>query len=337
MVWNLIGHSWAEKMLQQHVKNHTLRHAYLFTGPQGVGRRSLALTFARSINCLQLASDGVPCNECRACQQIGRMQHPDLSIVQVEDERDVILVDQIRELQHTLSLAPYEARYRIALLLNFEQANDNAQNALLKTLEEPNDRVILLLTANLAENLLPTIASRCEILQLRPTSLQELSRTLMESEKLEQDRAELIAHIAGGRVGYALHLCREPELLARRASWLEDLLYLLGASRRERLAYAEAKAPRGDERAGVREVLREAYEFWCSFWRDVLLTGSRSDVPISNLDYVEAVNHLAQQINPGTSSDIIRRLEHALQRLGNANLRLLTESLLLEWPHVKVA
>jgi DNA polymerase-3 subunit delta' len=337
MAWNLIGHSWAENMLQQHVNNHTLRHAYLFTGPQGVGRRSLALAFARAINCLQPASAGVPCDECRACQQIGRMQHPDLSIVQVEEEHDVILVDQIRELQHTLSLAPYEAKYRIALLLNFEQANDNAQNALLKTLEEPNERVILLLTATLAENLLPTIASRCEILQLRPTSLQELSRALMESEKLEQDKAELLAHIAGGRVGYAFHLCREPELLARRASWLEDLLHLLGASRRERLAYAEAKAPSRAERTEIREVLREAYEFWCSFWRDVLLTGSRADVPISNLDYAEVVHHLAQQVNPENSSVLIRRLEHALQRLGNANLRLLTEALLLEWPHLEIA
>ena len=107
MAWDLIGHAWAEKMLQQHIASGQVRHAYLFTGPSGVGRRSLALHFAMAINCLQPNASGIPCGNCRNCTQIEQMQHPDLSIVQAELAGGVLKVEQIRELQHQLSLSPY--------------------------------------------------------------------------------------------------------------------------------------------------------------------------------------------------------------------------------------
>ncbi len=108
------------------------------------------------------------------------MQQADLHIVAPETEGGMIKVDQIRDLQRSLILSPYEAKYRIALLLNFHQANANAQNALLKTLEEAPRKVILLLTADSAESLLPTISSRCEILRLRPTGIDSLAAALEE-------------------------------------------------------------------------------------------------------------------------------------------------------------
>ncbi len=332
MVWHLVGQAWAESMLQQHILRGQVRHAYLFTGPSGVGRRSLALSFAQALICIQSSTPGVPCGTCRNCIQVERMQHPDLSVVQAESVGGVLKVEQVRELQRQLSLAPYEAAYRIALLLRFDEANDSAQNSLLKTLEEPNDKVILLLTAELPENLLPTIVSRCELLHLRPAPLQELTDALVERESLPADQARLIAHIAGGRPGYALHLCHEPNLMERRKLWLDDLLSLLGAKRREKLAYANAKFYSRDERGEAREVLREALIWWLTFWRDVLLTSSGVTDALTNLDYADQVQKVSSRVDRSSALKLVKRLEASLGRLNNANLRLLAEALLLDWP-----
>jgi len=127
-----------------------------------------------------------------------KMQHPDLDILQADQSTGQLKVDQIRELQHHLALSPYEARYRIALLLNFERANPNAANALLKTLEEPPDQVILILTADSPENLLPTIVSRCEVIRLRPLSYELLASQLVRNLGVDPERAEILAHVSNG-------------------------------------------------------------------------------------------------------------------------------------------
>ncbi len=334
MTWDLIGHAWAEKMLQQHIASGQVRHAYLFTGPGGVGRRTLALHFCMAINCLQPISPGTPCGTCRNCVQIQRMQHPDLCIVQAETIGGVLKIEQVRELQHQFSLAPYEASKRVALLLRLEESNDNAQNALLKTLEEPNEKTILLLTADSAENLLPTISSRCEVLRLYPVPVDELASALVKRENIDSEKARLIAHIAGGRPGFAFQLMHEPELLERRQGWLADLLMLLKTNRRQRLAYCENNFYAGDDRSEIREVLREALTYWLSFWRDVLLTVSGADVPLTNLDFTEQVRQISAWQNLNSARFFTQRIESSLPRLSNANLRLLAESLLLEWPQV---
>ncbi len=133
MHWDMLGHEWAVNLLREHVAQGNFRHAYLITGPQGVGRRTLALRFAQALNCPQPLSPGEPCRTCRTCTQIENMQHPDLAIVQAERAGSVLKVDQVRELLPSLSLAPYQANYRVALFLRFEEANQNAANALLKT------------------------------------------------------------------------------------------------------------------------------------------------------------------------------------------------------------
>ena len=246
MTWDLLGHTWAEDLLRRHIATGELRHAYLFTGAPGIGRRSLALEFARAINCTQPPAPGDFCGTCRVCTQTARMQQPDLGIVTAESEGAMIKVDQVRALQRSLSLTPYEARYRIALLLNFQTANPNAQNALLKTLEEAPRQVILLLTADAPENLLPTIASRCEILRLRPVAVEVLEEALRTRWQLEPERARLLASLSNGRAGLALRMAADPTLLEKRAGQVEEFLRLLPLNRRERFAAAEALAKNRD-------------------------------------------------------------------------------------------
>lgn len=329
MEWNVLGHEWAAVFLQQQIKRDEVRHAYLFSGPAGVGKRTLALRFAQALNCLQPPAPGLPCGHCRLCQQIERMQQADLSILQAETEGGVLKVDQVRLLQHTLSLTPYEAHYRVALLLRFHEANQNAQNALLKTLEEAPPRVILLLTALSSESVLPTISSRCEIIRLHPMHLAQLQEALQSRWGLKPAEARLLAHISGGRPGYALRLYENPVFLEKRRTWLADAQQMLPANRRQRFHYAERLSK-------DKETFRQVLQIWLSFWRDVLLCAAAAHLPLTNLDYEDAIRGLASQVDSETARACVAGLEQAVLRLdANINPRLLAEVLLLDWPTFK--
>ncbi len=333
MSWNITGHTWAADMLRQHIVGGNLRHAYLFSGPTGVGRRTLALRFAQAVNCTQPPAPGDACGKCQTCRQIERMQHTDLTVVQAEEAGAVLKVKQVRELQHMLSLSPYAGGYRVALLLRFEEANANAQNALLKTLEEPNPKVLLLLTADDPENLLPTITSRCELLRLRPMAVDDLAAALEAHENLSKDKALLIAHISGGRAGFAKRLACDGEMLEKRKQWMVDMLALLPAGRTERFHYSEKTTRIGKkDRGEAKSVLLEGMANWLSFWRDVMLVGTESGTQITNIDLRESVHRTAEAVDPRDAARAVSVLEHGFKRIQTANLQLMLDTILLDWP-----
>ncbi len=325
--WNLVGHEWAVDMLKKHVVNGTTRHAYLFVGPPGVGRRTLALRFAQALNCPTPLAPGVPCGECRDCKQIALMQHADLTIVQAEAEGGTLKVDQIREARRILTLKPYQAKHRVALFLRFQEANDNAANALLKTLEEAPSYAVLILTADNPEQLLPTIVSRCEVLRLRPLEIERVQREI-ESRGVETNQAKLIAHISGGRFGYALRLVEDPSLLEKRDARLNDLQNLISASRVEKFAYA-------DKLAGDRESMRQAVLIWLSYWRDVMLRAAQAQTPLVNVDRNVEIEDLAGKLDLSAARIVVSGHEDVLGKMEkNVNSRLLAEVLLLDLPRM---
>jgi|SRR5688572_16349234 len=324
--WNLVGHEWAVGMLKKHVVNGP-RHAYLFAGPPGLGRRTLALRFAQALNCPTPVDAGIPCGQCRDCKQIQAMQYADLTIVQAESEGGIIKVDQIRDARRMLTLKPYMAKYRVALFLRFHEANDNAANALLKTLEEAPSYAVLILTADTPEQLLPTIVSRCEVLRLRPLSNEAVQREL-ETRGLETDRAKLIAHISSGRFGYALQLVEDTTLLEKREEQLNDLQRLVAASRVEKFAYA-------DKLARDKDLMRHTILIWLSYWRDVMLRAAQAETPLTNLDRNMEIESLAGRMNISSARNAVAQLEDALEKMErNVNTRLLAEVVLLDLPRV---
>ena len=331
--WNLLGHEWAVDMLRQHAAHDEIRHAYLFCGPPGLGRRTLALRLAQALNCTKPLAPGVPCGLCRDCKQIDAMQHPDMNVIQALDgdnlpkEGGTLKVDQIREVQRSLSLKPYQAKYRVALFLRFQEANDNAANALLKTLEEAPAHAILLLTADTPEQLLPTINSRCEILRLRPLPIEAVTADLIY-RGVDEERARLLAHISGGRPGYARRLVDDVTLLEKRDERLNDLQSLLPAARVEKFSYA-------DKLSRDKDAMRQAITIWLSYWRDVMLRVAGAETPLINVDRNMEIEFLAGRLNLSTARRVVSDLENALEKMDrNVNSRLLAEVLLMDWPHL---
>ena len=323
--WNLLGHEWAVDMLSQHVANQSMRHAYLITGSPGLGRRSLALAFARSLTCSDAPAPGEFCGECRNCRQMGAMQHPDLTIIEAETEGGMLKVEQIRELRKSVLLSPYQAPYRIVLLLRFQEANASAANALLKTLEEAPSKVILILTADNLEQLLPTIVSRCEVLRLRPLPIPRVDEFL-RVKGADDSKAKLLAHLSAGRPGYALRLLEDDSSLEFRREKMAELTELFSASRVARFAYAE-------QLAKDKDIFRDTLFLWLSLWRDVMLQCAGETESVTNIDHRALIERLASKLDLSAAKQQLVAAENAIGQLQrNVNSRLLAEVLLLALP-----
>ena len=328
MNWDLIGHEWAVNLLSSHVASKNYRHAYLFCGMAGVGRRTLAIRLAQAMNCPMPPQPGVPCFTCRSCSQFGRMQHPDLAVVEAEQRGGTLKVEQVRELQRSLSLAPFEAKFRVVLLLRFEEANANSANALLKTLEEPPEQVVLILTAESSEALPPTIVSRCEVLHLHPLPLDILTQNLHDRYNLPEEQCARLAHISGGRSGLAIQYIQQPELLEKRQHYLDDHIRLLSASIVERFGYV-------DSIYKDKGVILATLEVWLSFWHDVLLQTTHISIPLVNMDHSTQISQLAARLGLTEVRRILSMITLTLDRLDrNTNPRLALEVLMLDLPHL---
>lgn len=323
--WNLLGHEWAVDMLRQHIAHQSMRHAYLITGSPGLGRRSLALAFARSLTCSAAPAPGESCGECRNCRQMSAMQHPDLTIIESETVGGMLKVEQIRELRKSVLLSPYQAPYRIILLLRFEEANASAANALLKTLEEAPSKVVLLLTADNAEQLLPTIVSRCEVIRLRPLATSRVDEFL-RAKGTDESKAKLLASLSAGRPGYALRLLEDDTALEFRHEKLDEVEELLSASRVARFAYAE-------QLAKDKEAFRATLLLWLSLWRDVMLQTAGESDALTNIDRRALIEKLAKKLSMSEAKRQLTAAESGIGQLQrNVNARLLAENILLDFP-----
>jgi DNA polymerase-3 subunit delta' len=334
MSWpGVFGHDWAIDLLTGALGNDRLSHAYLLTGPAHIGKTTLARAFAQTLNCE--VGGLAPCGACRACQLIAGDRHPDVRLIRPElassGRKETLRIEQVRNLQKALALAPYEARYQVAILTRFHRASLGGANALLKTLEEPPERVIIILTADLLDPLLPTIVSRCQSLSLRPLPLEKVESALLEGWKATEDQAHQLAHLSGGRLGLAVRLLSDPHLLALRQEQLDALESLLHQDRTGRFLYAERMARKKRGTAIV-----DTLELWLGWWRDVVLIAGgdpHTPFPITNLDRIDRITRIARECGLETACEAVRSIQETIWQLErNANTRLAIEVLMLNLP-----
>jgi DNA polymerase-3 subunit delta' len=321
--WGVVGHEWAVRLLRRAIETGSLSHAYLFTGPPGVGKTTLARALATVLLC---QGENRPCDDCRACRLVASGSHPDLHIVESERPGATLKIEQVRDLQRQLALTPLEGRWRVVILRRFEEATTAAANALLKTLEEPPGYVVLVILASDADVLLPTIVSRCQQVTLRPLAVSAVQHALVERWHADPQQAELLAHLSGGRLGWAVRTLGDKTALQRRAERLDDLNQLLGASLVERFRYVEKLAR---DPIAVQETL----DLWIGWWRDVLLVSARADMPLTNVDRQEILREHARRFGLERSTAMVEALSAAFSRLKrNASPQLTLEVLMLDLP-----
>ncbi len=319
------GHAWVQQMLQKAVLSDRTSHAYLFVGPDQVGKTTLVRAFAQAITCESpVAGGGLgACGKCRSCRLAAEGGHPDHRFI--EPGNGQIKIEQIRNLIREANLSPVEGRYKIFIIRSFDSANASAANSLLKTLEEPSETTRILLTSSQAVGILPTITSRCQVLHLRPVPIHDVSAVLQAKEGMSAGRADLLANLSGGRIGWAMQLGSQPELWQVHEQRLEQIQELVQQDIVERMVYAEKLAAHPDVEATLRD--------WLFWWRDVLLVQQDCHDLIVNIDRAEAIQKLAQAAAPG---DVRRFIEALMETAGylrrNVSKRLAIEALLLKVP-----
>ncbi len=356
-VWqSVIGHQWAVEALQSAIRHERVGHAYLITGPEQIGKSTLARTFAQALNCTAADPAERPCGRCRSCALIVAGRHPDVKTIVGESSargKATIKIDQIRQLQNELSLTAAEARYKVAILERFDKASRNAANAFLKTLEEPPGDVVLILTAtetstfvpsaiaqraegdtaagslwDESDIILPTISSRCRTITLRPLPTALIQGALVERWGIEPEKAQILAHLADGRLGRAVQLAQEPTILEERDAGLEMLHDIFRRNRVDRFAMAEKVAQLPEELPGL-------LQLWLGFWRDLILLCTAGDgtVGVSNIDQRNELVVFAENWPRATVLASLHHTEQALWQIErNANTRLVMENLLLAYP-----
>jgi len=325
-MWQVVGHETVVALLDNSIKGGYLSHAYLLVGPPHVGKMTLALNLAQASNCQGAEK---PCGDCASCQRIEVFRHADVQVICL-DGRAEIGIDQIRDIERSASLKPFEGRNRVFIIDGAEHLSSEAANCLLKTLEEPPPNVLLLLLTVNERLLLPTVRSRCQKLELRPLPIPVVERALIDHWEVTPELAMVLARLSSGCLGWAVGAFHDDSIPNQRAARLSSLLQLTGMGRAERFAYAAQLASQfSKNRVAVREVL----SLWIGWWRDLLLIKGECHNFITNLDreamlYSEAENYRLTGIK-----GFIESLQQAIGALGqNANPRLVLEVLMLDIP-----
>ncbi len=327
-MWQVVGQSRVVSLLQRSLERGSIAHAYLVAGPPHVGKMTLALELAQALNC---QGEGPPCGVCDSCQKIASGKHADVQIIGLNSNGATeISIDQIREIQHSSNLPPFEGRHKVFIIDGAELMSTEAANCLLKTLEEPAAGVIFILLTTSGGVLPATVVSRCQQLELPPLPASEVENVLSQRWGVEQQRAGLLARLCHGCLGWAILAASDERLLQQRAERIEGLLDIIGGDYESRFAYVNQLVTWFSQSRGL---VREILDLWLDWWRDLLLVKLGSNSAITNIDHEATLVDIAKSYRLKQIRAVINGIQATGEQLRqNANPRLAFEVLMLSIP-----
>lgn len=330
----LIGHEWAAGLLQSSIDTHKTSHAYVFSGPNGIGKSFLAHHFVMALCCLEPPPkvEGAMgfrfCGVCRACRMIRDDKYPDVSVIGLEWQARMesgtgsasananLKIDTIRAMQLEISRAPLEAPWRVFIVEDAATMQLAAANAFLKTLEEPPARALIILISDSDRALLPTIVSRCQVFELRSVPTQTVE-TALEARGADPATARKLAALSVGRPGYALRAFYDKthQDVDDRDEAIQEMETLLKADQATRLAFSEELNSRwlgqGERRASVVTMLN----LWLGWWRDLLLVYNGQGRYATNQDKLDALQAQVERLELGKIKEMLQWLTRAQSEL----------------------
>ncbi|MCI6888281.1 MAG: DNA polymerase III subunit delta' [Lachnospiraceae bacterium] len=319
---DIVGHEQIKEHFQNAIENHKVSHAYILTGEAGMGRKSLANAFALALLCEKGGKE--PCMQCHACKQVLSDNHPDLIHV-THEKPNSIGVDDIREqINDTIMVRPYSSYYKIYIVDEAEKMTQQAQNALLKTIEEPPSYAIILLLTTNQEAFLPTILSRCVQMKLKPLRDFVVKSYLVEALHVPEADADIYAAFARGNLGKAISLVSSENFKLMRQEILHMLKHIKQMDISELLDYIRKLK---EDNLDIFECL----DFMQMWYRDVLLYKVTKDMNLLIFkDEYRTVNEISMNSAYDGLEKILEAIDKAKVRLdANVNMELAMELMLL--------
>lgn len=303
----IVGHEQIKEHMQAAIRDKKPFHAYLFQGEEGVGKEALARTFAAGLQCQSESADK-PCKECVSCRQMESGNQPD--VIWVTREKASLGVDEIREqLCNTMDIKPFSSPYKIYLVPEAEKMTEAAQNALLKTIEEPPEYgIVILMTSNISA-LLPTIQSRCLTMEFRPLSTVVVESYVKEHCQVPDYQARASAAFAQGNLGKAMRYAKSEDFIERKDHIISLLRHVEQMDLSEMLAVIKDLGTRKDE-------VRDYIDLMVLWYRDVLLFKATKD--INQLLFLDEASYISRE----ASHRSYEKIEEILQAFEKAKVRL---------------
>jgi DNA polymerase III subunit delta' len=321
---DVLGHERPIEFLKRAIRQDKVSHSYLFLGNDGIGKKWVALQFAKALNCLEgVSEDGNACDQCLSCKKIDHRLHPDVLLL--EPEGQTLKVDQVRQMQRDLAYRPYEGRRRVCILTAADRMAPNMSNTLLKTLEEPPLHTVIILLANNPRFLLPTILSRCQMIHFHPLPAPLVSNWLTEQKGFNGEEAHLLASLSEGSPGKALEIREEIDRIPRQ----ELLMSFIGL---KSLPF-EKKESWAESLSSNRENLILLLEVAKTLLRDLVMMKTLKNK--SKLIHSDLLREMESLATGWHLPSLLNRMEVLHQTTlairSNANMPLALEAMMLSW------
>ena len=319
---DVVGHRDIIQYIQDAVQQNKVSHAYILNGQRGSGKKMLAKLFAMTLQCESDRSD--PCGECRSCIQANNGNQPDIITVKHEKPASISVDDIRTQVNGDIMIKPYSSPYKVYIIPDADLLTVQAQNALLKTIEEPPEYAVIFLLTENADSLLPTIRSRCVMLKLRNIKDKLVKKYLMEQLQVPDYQAELCAAFAQGNIGRAMLLAKSEHFNEIKEEAIQLLKYINEMELHEIVSAIKEINKYKLEVADYLDIIT----IW---YRDVLLYKATADVDgLVFSDQLKYIKERASKSSYEGIENILEAIEKAKSRIkANVNFDLLMELLLL--------